>query len=137
MNPVAGDFVRKRGYQKSMRSMVVMYASDILRSMRAAIFKNVQVHIICLLKKYREKAITILSCAANILCIMITNIYIFVAVDCQWNEWEIGECSKTCGKGVQIDTREKLEEEQFGGEPCTGEATRQKDCNVGKCPGKK
>ena len=68
---------------------------------------------------------------------MITNIYIFVAVDCQWNEWEIGECSKTCGKGVQIDTREKLEEEQFGGEPCTGEATRQKDCNVGKCPGKK
>ena len=137
MNPVAGDFVRKRGYQKSMRSMVVMYASDILRSMRAAIFKNVQVHIICLLKKYREKAITILLCAVNTLCIIITNICIFVAVDCQWNEWEIGECSKTCGKGVQIDTREKLEEEQFGGEPCTGEATRQKNCNVGKCPGKK
>merc|ERR1712001_263895 len=42
MNPVAGDFVRKRGYQKSMRSMGVMYASDILRLMRAAIFKNVQ-----------------------------------------------------------------------------------------------
>jgi len=46
----------------------------------------------------------------------------------------IGECSKTCGGGVQIDSREKLQEELYGGNPCEGDATRQGDCNIEECP---
>ena len=48
-----------------------------------------------------------------------------------------GECSKTCGGGVQIDSRGKHQEALFGGEECEGEATRQGECNTDQCPSKK
>jgi len=54
-------------------------------------------------------------------------------VNCTWNEWVIGECSKTCDHGVQIDTRDKFVEEQFGG-TCEGNATRESDCFIKDCP---
>ena len=62
------------------------------------------------------------------------NFYTFYLVDCQWRDWsEWGDCSQTCGGGVQIASREK-EEELFGGIPCDGEAIRQQDCNPDQCP---
>ena len=54
-------------------------------------------------------------------------------VDCQWGHWIHGECSKTCGGGVQTNQREKITEALFGGEECVGEATEEKECNVLEC----
>ena len=69
--------------------------------------------------------------------------YLNILVDCEWDVWVIGECSKTCSNGnelengVQIDTRGKKQEALFGGEECEGEATRQGECNTDPCPSKK
>jgi len=54
-------------------------------------------------------------------------------VDCQWGNWIHGECSKTCGGGVQINQRKKITEALFGGEECVGDATEEKECNVQEC----
>ena len=54
-------------------------------------------------------------------------------VDCQWGNWIHGECSKTCGGGVQTNQREKITEALFGGEECVGESTEEKECNVQEC----
>ena len=54
-------------------------------------------------------------------------------VDCQWGNWIHGECSKTCGGGVQTNQRKKITEALFGGEECVGEATEEKECNVQEC----
>ena len=56
-------------------------------------------------------------------------------VDCEWAEWVLGECSEECGGGIQIDTRQPLQEAQFGGNACEGESSRQKECNPDPCPG--
>ena len=69
-----------------------------------------------------------------VICLIVI-LYIFCIVDCKWGDWVIGKCSKTCGGGVQIDSREKLQEELFGGEPCDGVSTRQSECNTDECPG--
>ena len=68
------------------------------------------------------------------------NIYIYLIlydfeVDCVWNDWEIGECSLTCGGGIRIDTRTKKVEESIGGtcEPSANQ--RASFCNTDDCPG--
>ena len=33
------------------------------------------------------------------------------AIDCEWNDWQIGECSKTCGGGSRTNSRTKEIEE--------------------------
>ena len=63
------------------------------------------------------------------------NVISFDLVDCEWGNWTIGECPVTCGGGIQIDTREKTQEELFGGVPCAGEATAEIECNNDPCPG--
>ena len=55
-------------------------------------------------------------------------------VDCVWDEWVTGTCSQTCGDGVLVDTRRKLQEEMFGGLACEGEPTRQTNCSIAPCP---
>ena len=62
-------------------------------------------------------------------------VFLFVLVDCEWGEWAIGECSVTCGGGIQIDVRSTSQEELFGGNTCYGDATRQMECNTNACPG--
>ena len=69
------------------------------------------------------------------ICLIVT-FYILCIVDCKWGDWVIDECSKTCGGGVQIDSREKIQEDLFGGKPCKGNSTRQGECNTDECPGK-
>ena len=56
-------------------------------------------------------------------------------VDCVWGEWNIGVCSNECGGGHQINIREKIQEELFGGKPCEGEASVEEECNMHNCPG--
>merc|ERR1711881_757865 len=55
-------------------------------------------------------------------------------VDCQWEEWTIGECSKTCGTGTQQQIRDIAVMEQFGGHPCVGDYSVTVDCNTDPCP---
>ena len=57
---------------------------------------------------------------------------IFV-VDCEWNEWVIGECSEECGDGTQTMTRTIKANEEFGGKPCEGEASIEEQCFIKEC----
>ena len=59
-----------------------------------------------------------------------------VAVDCQWSDWtKQGKCSKTCGRGIQKWFRHKLQEEMYGGLPCSGNSTGQTGCSEIPCLG--
>ena len=62
--------------------------------------------------------------------------YLFNLVDCVWDKWVNGTCSKTCGNGVLVNTRVKLQEEMFGGAACEGEPTEETDCFIKQCPSK-
>ena len=59
----------------------------------------------------------------------------FYLVHCTWGEWgEWGECSKECGDGTRTKTREKIDEEDFGG-TCTGYPTENEPCKIKECTG--
>ena len=55
-------------------------------------------------------------------------------VDCQWSEWNLGECSATCGNGTRTKTRTKKVEEQ-NGRNCSGATNETDTCNIKTCPG--
>ena len=57
------------------------------------------------------------------------------AIDCEWNEWQTGGCTTSCGKGYRTKSRTKKVEEANGG-TCDGEGTEHELCNSGPCPGK-
>ena len=38
-----------------------------------------------------------------------------MTVDCKWNDWVIGECTKSCGGGVRINVRTKNISAAYGG----------------------
>ena len=57
-------------------------------------------------------------------------------VNCEWDEWKIGKCDKTCGGGMQTNTRVKKSEAKYGGEKCEGLSKITQLCNVQDCPGK-
>ena len=63
----------------------------------------------------------------------IINKILILAVHCQWNDWVNGTCSKTCGAGVQNNTRTKHVEE-FNGGTCTGKFWEVLECEVQPCP---
>ena len=58
----------------------------------------------------------------------------YIVVDCEWGGWVEGDCSAKCGTGQQINTRDKLVEEDHGG-VCTGESTNLTSCVAVECPG--
>ena len=60
--------------------------------------------------------------------------YIVSPLDCEWSEWQIGECSETCGGGTKLSSRTKTVEEKYGGN-CDGESTMEDSCNSEDCPG--
>ena len=64
------------------------------------------------------------------------NILCFISVDCVWDKWNIGECSKTCGGGKKIITRAKKVEADHGGKECSGSSNITESCNVEECSGK-
>lgn len=50
-----------------------------------------------------------------------------------WGPW--GECSRTCGGGVQFSHREcKDPEPQNGGRYCLGRRTKYQSCHTEECP---
>ena len=61
----------------------------------------------------------------------------FYLVDCIWGEWVTGECSKTCGRGIRSDYREKLQIQLYGGIDCQGDGIRHEDCFIKECPSTK
>ena len=58
-----------------------------------------------------------------------------IPVDCQWEEWEVGACTKTCGGGTRIDTRHEKVQAAHGGAECSGLSNTTKACNLHECPG--
>ena len=62
-------------------------------------------------------------------------LFLYAKVDCEWEEWNIGYCSKSCGGGTRINYREKIIDEEFGG-ICAGESDMEEVCNTHECPGK-
>jgi len=51
----------------------------------------------------------------------------------EWSEWELGECSRTCGGGIRIDTRKATCEDPKGkGDPLVEH--RAESCNTEACP---
>ena len=65
------------------------------------------------------------------------NICIHIAVDCEWNDWIHGTCSKSCEGGVRKNTRGVKIEDAHGGNECKGDASMVESCNLQKCPGYK
>ena len=60
---------------------------------------------------------------------------LFKIVDCQWSEWTLGHCSKTCGTGELVKIRSKAVVEANNGS-CTGAVSASEACNTDTCPGK-
>ena len=62
----------------------------------------------------------------------------FVTVDGAWSEWsEFGDCSASCGGGVQSRTRTCTNPApQHGGKDCDGLAEESRECNSQPCPSK-
>ena len=58
----------------------------------------------------------------------------YLAIHCEWDDWILGECSKTCGTGTRINNRTKLVEEANGG-TCDGQPSAIEECNSEPCPG--
>ena len=56
-------------------------------------------------------------------------------VHCEWGEWTISECDKTCGGGIRTKTRVKKIEARNGGNQCNGPTTIDDICNSNECPG--
>ena len=61
---------------------------------------------------------------------------IYDIVDCEWDDWTIGNCSSSCGGGTRTNTRSKKVNAEHGGEECDDVATSiEESCNVQECPG--
>ena len=56
-------------------------------------------------------------------------------INCEWNEWGIGECSQTCGNGTRIKIRTKKIQESPNGF-CEGGSEIQDSCHIKDCPSK-
>ena len=57
-------------------------------------------------------------------------------MDCEWNDWQFGECSVTCGGGQRIDTRTVQTEATCGGVCMPDDSERVVHCNTEACPRK-
>ena len=57
-----------------------------------------------------------------------------IDANCEWSEWNLGECSKSCGTGTRNNTRTKLANERGRG-TCNGMTTTVEACNTQSCPG--
>ena len=67
-----------------------------------------------------------------IYCITISNNSL--VVNCQWGDWNSGDCSKSCGLGQMTKTRVKARVEAHGG-TCSGDTTSTEACNTNSCAG--
>ena len=58
-----------------------------------------------------------------------------IIVDCEWDEWQVEECDKSCGGGLFTKTRVPKVDKANGGKECTGHSNVTESCNVQECPG--
>ncbi len=59
------------------------------------------------------------------------------AVNCEWSRFsDWGECSVSCGGGIQQRRREVLVQAENGGRRCVGRAEESRICNPHSCAGK-
>ena len=56
-------------------------------------------------------------------------------VNCEWTDWVISECSKTCGGGKRTKARDTKIKASHNGKECSGLAIVDEDCNMQFCPG--
>ena len=56
-------------------------------------------------------------------------------VDCEWNAWNNGTCTKACGGGTRHNNRTVKIPDDHGGNECVGPAFVNETCNAQKCPG--
>ena len=98
-------------------------------SKKAVIPKSAQV---------KSKCYSLLFINSHLCCTSLnenySSILLFCEVDCEWGEWELGDCSKSCGGGIRLNYREKTVHEMFGGK-CEGYPTFEEHCNPQNCPG--
>ena len=59
----------------------------------------------------------------------------FDIVDCEWNFWVIGKCTKSCGGGIRERSRTRRVKEANGGRQCYGPSFVKELCNVQPCSG--
>ena len=57
------------------------------------------------------------------------------AVDCEWNDWSFGNCSKSCGGGKRNKTRTEKVLADHGGNKCVGNDSTEENCNDQECLG--
>ena len=60
---------------------------------------------------------------------------LLILVDCEWDEWEVGDCSKSCGVGSRVNVRTVKVNSSNGGKDCQGLSNIQENCNIFECPG--
>ena len=60
-----------------------------------------------------------------------------ISVNCEWDEWVIGQCSRECGGGKRINSRSIKVNATNGGTNCSGVSEITEICNIQECPGKK
>ena len=59
-----------------------------------------------------------------------------IKVHCEWGDWNIGDCSHSCGGGVRTRTRTPKVSAMRGGEECKGPSRMDENCNLQNCQGK-
>ena len=58
-------------------------------------------------------------------------------VNCEWDDWVVSDCSRTCAGGWKTKTRKPKVLAEHGGEDCTGADSLEETCNLHNCPGMK
>mmetsp|Transcript_15937 Transcript_15937/g.46096 ORF Transcript_15937/g.46096 Transcript_15937/m.46096 type:complete len:685 (-) Transcript_15937:311-2365(-) len=55
-------------------------------------------------------------------------------IDCEWTPWSTwSDCSRECGGGRQLKTRQVQTPSRHGGSLCTGDAEEERECNAQLC----
>uniref|UniRef100_A0A667YK34 ADAM metallopeptidase with thrombospondin type 1 motif, 15b n=1 Tax=Myripristis murdjan TaxID=586833 RepID=A0A667YK34_9TELE len=69
-------------------------------------------------------------------CIVESNVLVYCQVDGRWGKWgAFGDCSRTCGGGVQLAKREcDNPVPENGGKYCYGLRIKYRSCNLNPCP---
>ena len=70
-------------------------------------------------------------------CVALMWQFSFLQVHCEWDDWMIGDCSRTCAGGWRIKTRTAKIAAEHGGEECTGSSSVEESCNLQNCPSMK
>lgn len=59
----------------------------------------------------------------------------YILAYCEWNNWQNGTCSKTCGAGIRNSTRTVKNTGKNVRQKCVGSHTIIESCNIQECPG--